>query len=128
MFLKACLSHIGLDFKPESIRSFSGVSLNGQLGDKTGVRDYQRVAREPLEKWKTTLASPVRRAWCRRYLNWVGDERLKVMGYDREELIAQLNEGAMSWQTVPSDLIRYAWSRIVSQSDSLEPRDRPGDD
>lgn len=113
---RGVFAHLGLDFDPACLQSFSDVSLSGRLGDQTGLRDYQTVTREPLEKWKITLASPLRRAWCRRYLKWVGDQRLKVMGYDYADLIDQLNSGPLSWRSVPSDFIRLVYGRLVSRS------------
>jgi sulfotransferase family protein len=49
------------------------------------------VDREPLEKWQRVLGTPLRRAWCRRYLRWIGDERLRAMGYDLNELLGDLS-------------------------------------
>jgi hypothetical protein len=31
------------------------------------------------------MAGPLRQAWCRRYLRWLGAERLALMGYDHDE-------------------------------------------
>jgi hypothetical protein len=33
----------------------------------------------------------VRRAWARRYLRWIGEERLAVMGYRLDVLLAELD-------------------------------------
>ncbi len=83
--------HLDLGFDPSVLSSFSGVSLNGRKGDPTGTRRYAAVSREPLERWKTTLAGPLRKAWCRRYLRWIGRDRLKTMGYDLEDLMSELD-------------------------------------
>ena len=64
------------------------------MGDPTGVKNYREVDTAPLEKWKTTINNnPLRKMWCRRYLSWIGEERLKVMGYrfQRVALRARLN-------------------------------------
>ena len=83
--------HLDLSFDPSVLESFSGVALNGRKGDPTGTRRYAAVSREPLERWKTTLASPVRKAWCRRYLRWIGRDRLKTMGFDLDALMEDLD-------------------------------------
>jgi hypothetical protein len=113
---RGAFGHLGLDFDPAYVQSFSAVALTGRAGDKTGAGEYTTVAQVPLEKWLTTLASPVRRAWCRRYLDWIGEQRLQVMGYERAELLAQLESGPASWRTVPSDLVRLAYSRLISRT------------
>lgn len=82
---------LGLPFDDRALDEFTGVRLEGRLGDPTGVRAYDALSDAPLEKWRATLASPLRRAWCRRYLRWIGDERLATMGYALDDLLAQLD-------------------------------------
>jgi len=113
---KVVFEHIGLDFRSECLRSFSGVLLKGQMGDKTGLQEYKTFSLNPLDKWKSTLASPVRRAWCRHYLKWLGERRLKVMGYNQDALFDQLNSEPNSWRTVPSDIARLVFSRFASHN------------
>jgi hypothetical protein len=82
---------LGIPFDPSALDGFADVRLDGRLGDPTGVRAYDALSRAPLEKWRATLASPVRRAWCRRYLRWIGAARLATMGYALDDLLAQLD-------------------------------------
>ena len=82
---------LGLEFEPASLERFSQLSLNGAMGDKSGVRAYTGLAVEPSEKWRATIDNPVRRAWARRYLEWIGAERLALMGYDLGRLRAELD-------------------------------------
>ncbi|WJW75304.1 sulfotransferase [Thiohalobacter sp. IOR34] len=110
--LEGIFEYLGLDFEPGLVESFSEIRLGGRMGDKSGVKNYTRMAQEPLEKWRTTLASPLRRMWCRRYLEWVGDYRLGVMGYQRSELLRELGEVAGSWRDVPGDAMRLAYSLL----------------
>ena len=74
------------------LTSFSDVRLEGSMGDPTGVHRYDTISEEPLEKWRSTLANPYRKRWCREYLRWIGGERLAVMGYELDELLAELDE------------------------------------
>lgn len=88
---RATAGALGLPFDDDALEEFAGVRLDGRLGDPTGVRAYDALSRAPLEKWRATLAPPLRRAWCRRYLRWIGDERLATMGYALDDLLAQLD-------------------------------------
>jgi Sulfotransferase family len=81
---------VGLRFDPTALRRFSGVRLEGAMGDTVGTRAYSGLTREPAEKWRRTIGNPVRRLWARRYLEWIGSERLALMGYDAERLHAEL--------------------------------------
>jgi hypothetical protein len=83
--------HFGVEFDPASLSRFREVELEGRMGDPHGVRLYHDLSREPLTKWRGELNTPIRKAWCRRYLRWLGEERLALMGYDLGELLAELD-------------------------------------
>jgi hypothetical protein len=85
------MDYLEIEFDPNALRSFAEIELNGRTGDPTGVKRYSSLSSEPTQKWKRTLANPLRKEWCRRYLNVLGRERLAAMGYDREQLIEELN-------------------------------------
>jgi hypothetical protein len=69
---------------------------------------YREISTEPIDKWKTTMASPLRKTWCRRYLHWLGAERLALMGYQLDELLADLEAVDVRFQQLPPDLRRAA--------------------
>jgi Sulfotransferase family len=85
------MDYLEIGFERDALQRFSQVQLSGRMGDPTGVKRYSSLSPEPSQKWKGTLANPLRRAWCRRYLNYLGAERLAVMGYDRDELLRELD-------------------------------------
>lgn len=87
---KALMDYLEIEFDPAALENFAAVELNGRMGDPTGRRRYSKLSAEPQEKWKSTLSNPIRKEWCRRYLRFLGSERLATMGYDREELESQL--------------------------------------
>jgi Sulfotransferase family len=97
------MDHLGLPFRPESLSAFAQVELDGRMGDKHGSALYGALSREPLEKWRTTLANPLRKEAARRYLAWIGAERLAVMGYDARELSAQLEAMPVGTRNLASD-------------------------
>lgn len=102
-------AYLGLPFDPDVLSSFGQVRLGQVMGDQTGTRQYTTISRDPLTKWKTTLANPVRKAWCRRYLRWIGETRLATMGYDKETLDAELGAIRPSLRLVGSDLGHIAY-------------------
>ncbi len=99
-------SFLGLD--PDEVRTsdFTEVRLSGRMGDKTGTERYNRVAVEPLSKWQQVLANPLRKQWANSYLDWLGPERLRRIGYDRETVRAQLRAAGPSTDNLGSDLLR----------------------
>lgn len=106
-------AHLGLqidDARPEEQQS---VPLSGRMGDHAGVQAYSELSREPQLKWKRTLASPLRKLWCGRYLRWIGRERLAAMGFDLDTLLLDLRNAPTSWRTVPSDAWRLLFGVLV---------------
>jgi len=99
-----------LDF--DVLKNFSQVSFSGRLGDGTGVKNYQTVDTAPLEKWKTVINNPLRKRWCRRYLSWLGEERLKVMGYEYKELLRDLNSTEVTLSNLFSDIFRMVNQKV----------------
>jgi hypothetical protein len=101
---RALMDYLGIDFDPRALDRFSEVELNGRMGDQTGIEQYDSLSSDPLGKWKGTLANPLRRAWCRRYLRYLGEDRLRIMGYDLDRLLDQLNAQPMSTASLVADL------------------------
>ena len=88
---RALLEYVGVPFEPEALERFADIRLEGRKGDPTGQLLYRRLDPEPLEKWRGTINTSVRKAWCRRYLRWIGDDRLSHMGYDPAALLTELD-------------------------------------
>ncbi|HUG86620.1 MAG TPA: sulfotransferase [Euzebya sp.] len=103
--LRGVLSHLGLDWEPSVLERFTRVSVAGRVGDPTGTVAYDSVSTASVEKWRTQLSSPVRKAWCRRYVRWIGADRLRLMGYELDDLLADLSGEAPDWGGAPTDVL-----------------------
>ena len=109
--------YLDLPFDGSVLAHFGGVELAGRWGDHSGTQRYAGVSSEPLERWKRVLNNPVRKAWCRRYLSWIGRERLAVMGYDLDALTAELDALPTSYRRVGSDVGRGCWGILRDLSE-----------
>jgi len=103
---KSLMDYLKIEFEPDALDRFSEVDINGRMGDKTGVKRYVALSTEPQDKWRKTLVNPLRRAWCRRYLNFLGTERLAVMGYDRAKIVSELDSQPPNMAGLVSDIGR----------------------
>ena len=100
------MAYLDMDFEPDALWRFSKVELNGRMGDPTGAKRYSTLSSEPEQKWKATIANPLRKAWCRRYLNFIGNERLATMGYDLDLLTHEVDAQPTGRDSLASDLRR----------------------
>ncbi|MFH1178074.1 MAG: sulfotransferase [Acidobacteriota bacterium] len=98
-------SYLDLPFAPALLSRFAEVEMKGRIRDPR-QSEYRSLSQEPLEKWRATLGNPIRKAYCRRYLRWIGQERLSCMGYDLQGLLADLASVPTSVRFLASDLWR----------------------
>ena len=112
-------SYLDLPFDRSALELFGSAKLGGRMGDRSGAKKYPKLSNESLQSWKRTLNTPVRKAWCRRYLRWIGRDRLSLMGYDLGSLLAELDSIPTSFRRIGSDLERGCWGLI---RDIAEPR------
>jgi hypothetical protein len=95
-----------LDFgSPLSVERFVETKLGGRMGDPDGTRRYRTLSTEPIDKWRTVVSNPLRREWCRRYLLWIGNERLATMGYELKQMLADLDALPPSRQGLVTDAL-----------------------
>jgi hypothetical protein len=109
--------YLDLSFDRSALKHFGNVELGGRWGDHSGTQKYVEVSGDPLERWRRTLNNPVRKAWCRRYLRWIGRDRLAVMGYDLDGLIADLDSLPTAYRQIGSDVGRGCWGLIRDLSE-----------
>lgn len=105
--------HLELPFDPEILTSFPAVSVRGRMGDPTGVDAYDALTTRSVDKWRSTLSNPFRARWSRDYLRWIGAERLAIMGYQLDELLAELDALPGGTERLGSDLVRSSAAWVV---------------
>ena len=103
---EALFTYLDLPYDDALLASFTSVHLEGRMGDPTGVHEYDEVTQTPLHQWKAVLANPLRKAWAKRYLRWIGEERLRLMGYEMETLLGALHDAPSSARFLASDVAR----------------------
>ena len=103
---------LGLEFREQMLQEFHNVELKGRMGDRVGNDSYQTLSMEPIMKWRFTMANPLRRYWLRRYLQWIGADRLSLMGYNLDVLLDELAATPGSTRGLISDLPRMIYGAM----------------
>jgi hypothetical protein len=78
-------------------------TIDGHMGDPN-QEDYSEISAQPIEKWKSTMSNPLRKLWMRRYLHWLGEGRLQVMGYSMKRLEEELDSVPTTGKMLGADL------------------------
>jgi hypothetical protein len=87
-------NHLNLEFVPSVLEKYQMVSFSGRMGDPTGHIKFRQISPGSINSWPAEFDNPLRKRWATRYLNWIGDERINTMGYNRDELLHMLNKEA----------------------------------
>lgn len=114
--------HLDLDFDPSFIADIGATRMGG-MGDPTGQVKYQTISKEPLVKWKCSFSSSIRQKWGKSYLEWIGEDRLKKMGYSMTSLCEELDDVPFSFMQTIRDTVYVSrdiiWSRIEPDAKRL---------
>ncbi len=105
--------YLGLDPVPDAVQRFKQVRLIGTMGDKKGDQAFSGVSMASRDSWPETLATLPRRIWARSYLRWLGRERLLLMGYELDDILAELSGRALKLRHTFSDLARICYGHFV---------------
>ena len=107
--MKKLCNYLMIEYNDQMIESFQSIKFDGKWGDHTGIKKYNSLSKRSLQTWQNTYSNPFRRHWAIKYLNWFGEENLKIMGYNHRELISLVsNEKSLNIDTIFYDLFRSA--------------------
>ena len=114
-----------LELKPEDANAsnFQHVALSGQLGDPK-MNSFSSISQKPLDSWKSENWNPFRKAWALRYLEWIGVERLSLMGYSLDALKAELAQIPFTPRYLLSDIARYMAGGVYNFMEPVIFRDK----
>jgi hypothetical protein len=116
---------LGLPDDPGVLEQFGKVRLTGRISDPNSrLASYGTLRKESVDKWKATLASPLRVRWCRKYLDWIGRERLAHLGYDRDELLDELRRLPVDRRILARDLVEMPYRRASDRFETFMLRKR----
>jgi hypothetical protein len=106
--LERILTYLELPFDDTIIDRFSQLPMqNRDFWDPKASR-FGTISDQQLDTWKLLMANPLRKTWCRRYIRWIGPERLELMGYEPALIEAEIQALATSPHHLRTDLVRAA--------------------
>lgn len=82
---------LDLDRDDEVNTNYKNIQLKGEFGDPLRDKKYQSVTNASLSTWEEFFSTPLRYFWAKKYLDWIGQDRLARMGYDLSEIESRLS-------------------------------------
>jgi hypothetical protein len=101
--LDVILSYLGLHDSASILQAFAQADVPGRMGD-SNARQISSFQSESLTGWKSAMNTPIRRWWCKRYLDRIGKSRLGEIGYDIHDLKQELEESPTNFARIIPDL------------------------
>lgn len=87
---KVC-SYLDIPYDHSMIENYKNVQFSGRWGDTTGIRQFDSVSTDSLEKWKKVLNTHYRKWFSKRYINHLGPEILTSFGLSVTELMNEID-------------------------------------
>ena len=94
----------------------SNQDTKGRMGDPTGVKEYRSISMASLKKWKATFDSNFRKQVAFDYLNSIGDQTLSIQGYDKTELLSEVQSIKVKFSISAKDRIDIFYTKVVRYS------------
>jgi hypothetical protein len=99
--LASICDHFGIQ---EDRLDWSIPAIEGSVGDPN-QGTYGHISKESINKWKSVISNPYRKVMAKKYLKWLGKDRLSVMGYDYDILVEDLKRVSITKKHVFSDIL-----------------------
>lgn len=114
--VKQICEYLNIEFEQNMLTKFSKKDLLGHMGDRSGIDKYKNLSRLPIDSWQNTYNNMFRFIWAKRYLEWIGEYRLSVMGYEKNILMANLTSNKDNNFTIAvGDLVMVLFQEIYNK-------------
>ena len=87
--LKKVCNYLEISFREDLITKFSDVPV-GVFGDQYGSKKFTSLEPGRIENWQRVFSTSYRKKYLQTYLNEIGRGTVAAMGYDFDELRAQI--------------------------------------
>lgn len=85
-------NYLGLEFTNDMLTNFNDQNTRGRLGDSTGIYEYSSISKQSLDKWQQTFATKFKKQYLTKYINKIDDNVLTALGYDKAQIIKQIDK------------------------------------
>ncbi len=114
--LEQLFKYLELDFDSEVITTFSQQKTSGRLGDPTGILKYTSLDKKSIIGWKNVLTTKVRLNVARHYLNKISFETVELLGYNKMDMLSEINSVKRNAKWSLVDLIDIVISKFILKS------------
>lgn len=81
---------LNLQFHEDFLTKLQAHRISG-FGDPTGQERHPKLTPVSINTWRNSFSTPQRKRFAKKWLNWLGSERLLEIGYSMSELLEQID-------------------------------------
>ena len=101
-----------LDLSTSDLRSTEeAVNLQGEMGDPKRHQTGNTV-RPQSQSWRKRPVTLLRKRWMRRYIQWIGADRMETMGYEIESFLTDIDDLPIKWDGFADDFIKMTGAAL----------------
>lgn len=112
--IRALMQEIEMEYDSSQLTELSEKQL--RRGDPTGVKKYTQVSERPLSSWKSSIDTPTKKRMALSWLRELPEKVWQVMAYDKDLVLAELEDHVPSKRWSCRESVAYDIGRIYFQS------------
>lgn len=89
--IKEVCDYLDLTYSDTMLSDFYNQDTKGNLGDKAGVRKYNKISVASLREWQKVIDSKTKKYLFSSYVQSLGDDILSIQGYSKENILKEIN-------------------------------------
>lgn len=97
--------YLSIEISPY-LDDLSNIPLYGSMGDKVNPGEDSVISKNSINKWRYSICNQYRKEWAKKYIKWVGEDRLSRTGYDYKIILEELISIRPGVENLLSDLLR----------------------
>lgn len=90
--LKKTFNYLNINYDEKVLINFNKQKTKGSLGDPTGVKKYNVISPQGLDKWKETFNSYIRKKFALRMIRKLSSKDLETQGYSKNTIVKDIKE------------------------------------
>jgi len=112
-YLIEICNYLDINFDIKMLKNFSSQNTNGRMGDQIGIKKYGQISTASLNKWKDIINTSFRKKIILKFLNNLSDDIFNIQGYNKKNIISEVNELKALRKYLIKDRFDYLYSQLI---------------
>ena len=111
-YLRDICEYLEIKYSDTFFENFNKQDTCGRLGDPTGIKQYTKIRKESLTKWKITFNAFFRKQILYHYSKSIDENIYAVQGYSKEKILKEIDKLQVRGLGI-FDLLQWIMSMLI---------------